>query len=124
MGFKKEYKIYGDLLFQHKPTIRSLLLHLFYSKFIKRERTKLPVYRENAEFKDPSTILDGIETKYIALVSDGTVKELIRLQKHAADILLSKKTKLIEFDPEKTIVKKGTLYKNNEFINGELDEKD
>jgi hypothetical protein len=123
MGFKKEYKIYGDMLFQHKPTIRSLLLYMFYSKFIKRERTKLPVYREDAEFKDPDKILEGIETKYIALVSEGNVKELIRLQKFAADILLDKKTKLIEFDPQKTMVKKGMVYKNNKFVEEEPDEK-
>lgn len=124
MGFRKEYKIYGDLLFQHKPTIRSLILHLFYSKFIKRERAKLPVYRENAEFKDPDKSLEGIETKYIALVSDGKVMELIRLQTYAADILLSKKTKLVEFDPKNTTVKKGMLYKENKFVEGELNEKD
>lgn len=124
MGFRKEYKIYGDLLFQHKPTIRALMLHFFYSKFIKRERTKLPVYRENAEFQDPDKSLEGIETKYIALVSDGKVAELIRLQTYAADILLSKKTKLIEFDPENILVKKGMLYKENKFIDGELIEKD
>jgi hypothetical protein len=123
MGFKKEYKIYGDMLFQHKPTIRSLLLYMFYSKFIKRERTKLPVYREDAEFKDPDKILEGIETKYIALVSEGNVKELIRLQKFAADILLDKKTKLVEFDPQKTMVKKGMTYKNNKFVEEEPDEK-
>jgi hypothetical protein len=123
MGFKKEYKIYGDMLFQHKPTIRSLLLYMFYSKFIKRERTKLPVYREDAEFKDPDKILEGIDTKYIALVSENSVKELIRLQSFAADILIDKKTKLIEFDPQKTTVKKGMIYKNNKFVDGEPNEK-
>ncbi len=123
MGFRKEYKIYGDLLFQHKPTIRSLILHVLYKRFVSKERAKLPVYRENAEFKDPDKMLEGIETKYIALVLDGEVKELIRLQKYAADILLSKKIKLVEFSPEETKVKRGMLYKNNIFIDGELNEK-
>jgi hypothetical protein len=116
MGFKKEYKIYGDLLFQHKPTIRTLILHMFYSRFIKKERAKLPVYRENAEFKDPEFIPENIQIKYIALVSDGEVKELIRLQKYVADIMLSKKTKLVEFDPEQSQVKKGTKYKDGQFL--------
>lgn len=115
MGFKKEYKIYGDLLFEHKPTIRSLILHILYNKFINKERAKLSVYRENAQFVDPNKDLDGLEIKYIALVSDGTVKELIRLQKNTADILLSKKTKLVEYDPESVIVKKGMKHKDGKF---------
>jgi hypothetical protein len=123
MGFKKEYKIYGDLLFEHKPTIRSLILHILYNKFINKERAKLSVYRENAEFRDPNKTLEGMETKYIALVSDEKVKELIRLQKAAADILLEKKTKLVEFNPETTKVKKGTVYRNGRFLEEATDEK-
>jgi hypothetical protein len=124
MGFRKEYKIYGDLLFEHKPTIRSLILHKLYGKFMNKERAKLSIYRENAEFVDPEKLLRDIETKYVALVINGEVKELIRLQKHAADILLSKKTKMVEFNPEETVVKKGMLYKENKFVDGEPDEKD
>jgi hypothetical protein len=123
MGFKKEYKIYGDLLFQHKPTIRSLILHILYNKFINSERAKLPVYRENAMFIDPDKKSDEIVTKYIALVLEGTVKELIRLNEDSANILLSKKTKLIEFDPEKQKVTKGMVYKNGIFEKEETDEK-
>ena len=123
MGFKKEYKIYGDLLFQHKPTIRSLLLHLLYNNFIKRERAKLPVYRENASFQDPSRNLDSIPTKYIAMVSEGKVKELIRLHENAAKILLSKNTKLVEFDPAEIEVKKDMEYKNGKFLTEKKNEK-
>jgi hypothetical protein len=123
MGFRKEYKIYGDLLFEHKPTIRSLILHKLYGKFMNKERAKLSIYREDAEFVDPEKLLRDIETKYVALVVAGEVKELIRLQKHAADILLSKKTKMVEFNPEETVVKKGMFYKENKFVDGEPDEK-
>jgi hypothetical protein len=124
MGFKKEYKIYGDLLFQHKPTIRSLLLHVLYNNFIKRERAKLPVYRENASFQDPSRNLDIIPTKYVAMVSEGKVEELIRLHENAATILLSKNTKLVEFDPENIEVRKGMKYKNGKFLVDTQNEKD
>lgn len=124
MGFKKEYKIYGDALFEHKPTIRSLILHIFYNKFIHKERAKVSVYRENAHFQDPNKILDGIQTKHVAIVIDGKVKELIRLQSNAADILLTKGAKFIEFDPEKIQVKKGTEYKNSKFVVEEKVEKD
>lgn len=124
MGFKKEYKIYGDLLFQHKPTIRSLIMHILYNKFINNERAKLPVYRENAMFKDPNASLDAIPTKYIALVQDGTVKELIRLHEESANILLSKKTKLVEFSPQIDKVKKGMKHADGKFYNEDPNEKD
>lgn len=124
MGFKKEYKIYGDLLFHHKPTIKTMIMHMLYSRFVKKERAKIPVYRENAEFKDLDAIPENIKIKYIAIVSNGEVKELIRLQKYVGDLLLSNKTKLVEFDPEKDHVKKGTLYKDGVFTNGENNEKD
>ncbi len=124
MGFKKEYKIYGDALFEHKPTIRSLILHIFYNKFIYKERAKVSVYRENASFQDPSKLLDGIQTKHVAIVIDGKVKELIRLQSQAADVLLTKGAKFVEFDPEKTQVTKGTEYKNSKFVMEETVEKD
>jgi hypothetical protein len=124
MGFRKEYKIYGDALFEHKPTVRSLILHIFYNKFINKERSKVSVYREKASFQDPEKLLEGIETKHIAIVLDGKVKELIRLQSHAADILLSKGVKLIEFDPAKVKVKKGTEYKNSKFAVEDKNEED
>jgi hypothetical protein len=124
MGLIKEYKIYGDALFEHKPTIRALLLHFFYNKFINNERSKVSVYREKASFQDPNKLLEGIETKHVAIIIDGQVKELIRLQSHAADILLSKNAKFVEFDPQKISVKKGTEYKNSKFVVEEIDEKD
>jgi hypothetical protein len=119
MGFKKEYKIYGDLLFEHKPTIRSLILHILYNNFIKKERAKLSVYRENAAFQDPSRQLESIPTKYVAMIVDGSVKEMIRLHENAANILLSNKTKLVEFDPQNVQVKKDMKYKNGKFITNE-----
>jgi catabolite regulation protein CreA len=74
-------------------------------------------------FIDPDKKSDEIVTKYIALVLEGTVKELIRLNEDSANILLSKKTKLIEFDPEKQKVTKGMVYKNGIFEKEETDEK-
>lgn len=123
MGFKKEYKVYGDLLFQHKPTIKSLLLHILYNNFINRERAKLPVYREKANFVDPNKQFEQIDTEYIALVSEGVVVELIRLNKNTANIILSKKTKLIAFDPKEQTVKKGMQYKDAKFLGESKNEK-
>jgi hypothetical protein len=95
-----------------------------YNNFIKRERAKLPVYRENASFQDPSRNLDIIPTKYVAMVSEGKVEELIRLHENAATILLSKNTKLVEFDPENIEVRKGMKYKNGKFLVDTQNEKD
>ena len=40
---------------------------------------------------------------------------MIRVNEESAKILLSRKTKLIEFDPKTTIVKKGMIYVDKKF---------
>jgi hypothetical protein len=62
--------------------------------------------------------------KYIALVSDGKVVEMIRVNEEASKTILAKKTKMVEFDPSLTMVKKGMIYKNNTFTESEVDDKE
>jgi hypothetical protein len=51
----------------------------------------------------------------LAIVREGTVKEMIRLNESTADLLLMTKTKLVKFDPTETIVKLGMNYSNKKF---------
>lgn len=109
----KQQQIYGDELYQHKPTIRFLIWHYFYNKFINLERHKKSVYREDAKFIDPEMILANIQTKYLAVVHNGEVTEILRLQESAANKLLEADG-LIEFDPTKDIVKIGMVLDDKE----------
>lgn len=115
MKARKEIKIYGDMLFAHKPTIRSLVLNYLYSKFVKREKGKSSIYRDNQKFVDRSIMAGDLETKTIAIVLDGTVVEILRMQAKAANFLMDEKADLIEFSPEEVMVQKGYLFDGEKF---------
>lgn len=102
----KQQQIYGSELFQHKPTLRFLIWHYFYNKFINLERHKQSIYRQDAKFIDPEMILADINTKFLAVIKDDEVVEILRMQESAANKLIDS-DKLLEFDPSKKIIKIG-----------------
>jgi hypothetical protein len=110
MREKRQHVVYGDSLFDHKPTLGFLVWHYFYNKFINLERHKQAIYRDKAYFLDKTISLDGISVKYLAIVIDGEVVELLKMRSETADIVLSTSPKFVEFDPEKVIVKIGMKY--------------
>jgi len=112
---KKEKKIYGDAIKDFRPTIRTLIVQILEQKLFNLRRKKQSIYNEGAVFRPEADRLRFMPLRYIALVNDGVVVEMIRVNEEAAEILLSKKTKMIEFDPKQTIVKKGMNYSNKKF---------
>ncbi len=122
MRSKEEIEIYGDIVYNHKLSIRTIIREFFLRIFAKRYRVKETIYHEQAMF--PS-IVESSDIRYIAIVNDGVVEEMIRLKKPVAEILLKSKSKLIPYNPQEVIVKKGMLYKNKAFIkNIKEEEKD
>ena len=116
MPTKKELDIYGDLVYQHKPSIRKLLLGILQEKFFKLKRAKESFYVDEAIFVPKEDILAQLPLKYLAILSNNEVVEMIRLNDDTAKLMLSKKTKLVEFDPTTTIVKKGMVYSDKNFV--------
>jgi hypothetical protein len=116
MPNKKEREAYGDLLYQHRPTIRSLLLKILQEKYFNLKRTKESFYVDSAAFVPKEDLIGQLPLKYLAVVSDNEVVEMIRLNEQTAKVMLSKKTKLVEFDPTTTIVKKGMVFANKKFV--------
>jgi hypothetical protein len=112
---KKEKRVYGDVIKDFRPTIRTLIVQILEQKLFNLRRKKQSIYNEGAIFRPETDRLKDMPLRYIALVNEGTVMEMIRVNEEAAEILLSKKTKMIEFDPKKTIVKKGMNYSNRKF---------
>lgn len=119
MGFKKDYEIYGDMLMEYKPSIRSLIFNLLYSKFMEKRKVKEDFYIADAKFRLPETYSPYNDLSYIAIIKNEKVIEVIRVNKQTADFLLGKKNKLVQFDPETTVVKRGMDYRNNSFIQNE-----
>lgn len=113
---RKEKRIYGDALKDFRPTIRTLIFQILQQKLFNLRRKKQSIYNEGSIFTPEPDRLKHMPLKYIALVRDGVVVEMIRVNQDAAATLLSKKTKMIEFDPRASIVKKGMKYVGKKFV--------
>jgi len=123
MPSKKEREAYGDLIYQHKPTIRALLIGILQEKFFNLKTAKEAFYVDTATFVPKEDIIGQLPLKYIAVVHNNEVAEMIRLNEDTAKLILSKKTKLVEFDPTTTIVKKGMLYSDKMFLENKADKR-
>jgi len=123
MPFKKKKQIYGDLIKEFRPTITSLLLEILKQKLFNLKRTKQTIYNPGSVFIPETDKFSYLPLTYLALVQDGVVVELIRVNIESAKILMSKKTKFVEFDPKETVVKKGMTYSNKTFIESQENDK-
>ena len=125
MGFKKDYSRYENLLQDYRPTIRSFLFNLFLKKFVEKNRHKQIIEDFSKPFDVKYLFPDNLV--YVALVQDERVKEMIRIDKETADLIISDQTQFVFFNKDSTPVKLGMKYKNNKFMdaenNGENDEK-
>lgn len=110
MKLSKQHVVYGDALFDHKPTLRFLIWHYFYNKFVNLERHKQVIYRDKTYFLDKTITMEGIEVKYLAVIIDSKVAEILKMRSSTADIVKSTSEQFIEFDPEYTLVQIGMVY--------------
>jgi hypothetical protein len=111
---KKRY-VYGDLVKEFRPTIRSLLLQLLQEKLFTAKRSKQSIYNEGSVFIPQTDKFAHLPLKYMALIQDGVVVEMIRVNVDSAEVLASKKTAFVEFDPREVVVKKGMNYTGEHF---------
>ncbi len=126
MPTRKELELYGDLVYSHRPGIRVLLIAILQEKLFNMKRRKESFYKDEAAFVPKEDFLNGLPLKYMAIVTDQKVVELIRINEQTANQMLAKRTKFVEFDPMTTIVKKGMKYVDKKFVmdNEPEDDKD
>lgn len=125
MRKKSKKEIYEDLLAEHRPTIRGIILEILRVKLFNLQKGKHPVIPPGAKWVPEEDRLKDLPLKYIALVNkDSIVVEVIRINEETAAQLLSKSVKLVSFDPKAEIVKKGMWYNKKKFYSKELDEKE
>ena len=117
MPTKKELRLYGDLIYQHKPTIKSILWAFLLDLFERKKRYKHPVNKDNRSIIDELEINREVPIDFVhmALVQDGQVMEMIKTNEYVSKLLKSKKTKIVVFDPTQIIVEKGMRYVDNTF---------
>jgi hypothetical protein len=124
MPFKsKSRKLYGDLINEFRPTIRSLIFNILYAKFLEMKRSKEPFQPESPKFQLPKDSLPYADLQYLAVVKSGKVVEMIRVNSETGTILQGRGVKFVPFDPQDIKVKKGMTFKEGTF-ESEVNEKD
>lgn len=122
MLFKKKKYVYGDLIREFKPTIRTLLLQILQEKLFSIKRSKQSVYNEGSVFTPQTDKFSHLPLTYMALVQGDVVVEMIRVNIDSAQVLSSKSTEFVEFDPKEVVVKKGMNYTNGTFTENNTDD--
>lgn len=117
MATKKELRLYGDLVYQHKPTIKTILWTFLLDLFERKKRYKHPVNIDDTSIVDKLNIPRELEIDFVhmALIQDGVVMEMIKTNDYTSKLLRSRKTKIVVFDPTRMIVKKGMNYSDKMF---------
>jgi hypothetical protein len=116
MRQKSKKQIYENLLSEHRPTIKSFLLEILRIKLFNLQKGKQPVIPEGATWTLEDDRLKSLPLQYIALINkQGIVIELIRINKETADQILSKDIKLVPYNPQAELVKKGMWYNKRKF---------
>lgn len=111
---EKAYRIYGDLIYKHRPSIRSMIIELLYTKIMDKKMEKKVVYRPGSSFEALKE--QQYKTRSIAIVSkDNVVVEILKINELAADFLLNPENKFVEFNPEEVLVKRGLEYNGEGF---------
>lgn len=115
MAKSKGRMIYGDLLGQYRPTIRSLIFNILYAKFLEIGRAKEPFQPEDAKFRLPEESMPYADLEYFAVVKNGKVVEMIRVNEQTGKILSGRGVKFVHFDPKDIKVKKGMKFVDGKF---------
>lgn len=124
MLFKKRKQVYGDLIKEFRPSIGDLIIRILQQKLYNMKRTKKSIYNEGSVFIPQTDKFSYLPLTYMALIQDGVVIELIRVNADASKVLASKKTKFVEFDPKAVVVKKGMKYQDKMFVEVKSDDQE
>jgi hypothetical protein len=121
---KSKKEIYENLLAEHRPTIRGLVLEILKTKLLNLQKTKELATKPGAVWVPEEDRLKNLELKYIAIINkDSVVVEMIRINEETASYLLESKTRLVMFDPKTQIVKKGMWYTKGKFSTKDKNDK-
>jgi hypothetical protein len=125
MPFKsKSRMLYGDLVNEFKPTIKSLIFNILYAKFVELRRAKDSFVPEDAKFRLPVESGPYTELEYLAVVKGNRVVEMIRVNSETSKLLQSRGVKFVPFTPTEIKVKKGMKFVDGQFVGEDTNEKD
>jgi hypothetical protein len=116
MAKKKEKNIYGEYLYDYKPTVGSLLREYLQERLSNVRRVKESPIQPGAIFRPQEDVLKNLPLQYIAVVKDSVVEEMIRVNVKTAEVLLSENVQLVAFNPQEVVVQLGMICKDGEFL--------
>lgn len=124
MPSKKELQIYGSLINQHKPTIRSIIANMLFQYFEKKNRYRHPVDYDNISIEEKlknGRLENSIaeEFSYFALVKDGIVEETIIVNDLLGELFRDSEVQIVEFLPYDINVVKDMQFDGENFLKNE-----
>lgn len=112
MARKSLAQKYGPRLSAKSPTLLALIKQAIVKKYlVEAAEEELPI-----TFRSPAiSTVQEFPLQYIALVYDGKVREMIRVNEPTAKFLLGG-AELVPYNPEVTEVTPGMIYTGTEFV--------
>lgn len=105
----KNSKKYGKLYYEFSPSIKQII-----SDYVRDKTTPIP-----KSYGIPRTVVpippDGLEFFHFALVVDGEVKEVLKVNREIAN-LFNQEFSLVEYSPSMTEVKRGNKFEDGKFV--------
>lgn len=112
---KKFRRIYGPRLPGTGSSLLSIIKHALILKYLQKKYPKESAYLDTSWKADVPTHIPEKKFNYIAIVYEGVVEEMIRVDDITAKFLLGG-AELVSYDPEITAVQKKMLYIEDQFI--------
>jgi hypothetical protein len=112
---KKFRRIYGPRLPGTEFSLLAILKHALIRKYLQKKYPKESPYLDTSWKVDVPVHVPERKLNYFAIVYDGVVEEMIRVDDTTAKFLLGG-GELVPYNPEKTVVQKKMLYIENQFM--------
>jgi hypothetical protein len=108
-------RIYGPRLPGTEFSVLAILKHALIRRYLQKKYPKESPYLDTAWKVDAPTHVPERKLNYLAIVYDGVVEEMIRVDDTTAKFLLGG-AELVPYNPDKTVVQKKMLYIENQFM--------
>jgi hypothetical protein len=112
---KKFRRIYGPRLPGTQFSILAILKHALIRRYLQKKYPKESAYLDTSWKVDVPTHVPERQFNYFAIVYEGVVEEMIRVDDTTAKFLIGG-AELVPYNPEKVTVQKKMLYIENQFV--------
>jgi hypothetical protein len=112
---KKFRRIYGPKLPGTEFSILAILKHALVKRYLQKKYPKESLYLDTSWKVDVPSSIPERKFNYFAIVYDGVVEEMIRVDDVTAKFLIGG-AELVPYNPDNVTVQKKMLYIENQFM--------